>query len=91
MGSEIRDLLTRLLDAPGPSGHEAQATAVWREAAESFADRVWTDIHGNAFAEINPDGSPTVMMAAGACCCIASAKPCHSSPRSCPRVSRRQC
>jgi len=63
MGSEIRDLLTRLLDAPGPSGHEAQATAVWREAAETFADRVWTDIHGNAFAEINPDGSPTVMMA----------------------------
>jgi len=63
MGTEIRDLLTRLLDAPGPSGHETAATAVWREAAEAFADNVWTDIHGNAFAEINSDGAPTVMMA----------------------------
>lgn len=63
MATEIRDLLTTLLDAPGPSGHETRATAVWREAATKFADRVWTDIHGNAFAEINPEGSPTVMMA----------------------------
>jgi endoglucanase len=63
MGTEIRDLFMRLLDAPGPSGHEMAATAVWRDAAAAFADNVWTDIHGNAFAEINPDGSPTVMMA----------------------------
>lgn len=63
MATEIRDLLTTLLDAPGPSGHETRATTVWRDAASKFADRVWTDIHGNAFAEINPDGSPTVMMA----------------------------
>lgn len=63
MPTEIRDLLIRLLDAPGPSGYETEATATWCEAAAGFADRVWTDIHGNAFAEINPDGSPTVMMA----------------------------
>lgn len=63
MATEIRDLLTHLLDAPGPSGHEMAATAAWRAAAEKFADRVWTDVHGNSFAEINPDASPTVMMA----------------------------
>ncbi|MGD8497042.1 MAG: M20/M25/M40 family metallo-hydrolase [Gemmatimonadales bacterium] len=63
MATEIRDLLTTLLDAPGPSGYETLVTAAWRDAAAAFADRVWTDIHGNAFAEINPDGSPTVMMA----------------------------
>ncbi len=63
MPTVIRDLLIRLLDAPGPSGFEAEATAAWRDAAADFADRVWTDIHGNAFAEINPEGSPTVMMA----------------------------
>lgn len=62
MGTEIRDLLTRLLDAPGPSGHETAATAAWREAAAAFADNIWTDVHGNAFAEINPDGAPTVML-----------------------------
>lgn len=63
MSTQIRDLLTRLLDAPGPSGHEHAATDVWRETAETFADRVWVDIHGNAYAEINADASPTVMMA----------------------------
>lgn len=63
MPTVIRDLLIRLLDAPGPSGYETEATAAWRDAAAEFADRVWTDIHGNAFAEINPEGSPTVMMA----------------------------
>ena len=63
MATQIRDLLTTLLDAPGPSGHETEATKVWREAASAFADRVWTDIHGNAFAEINADGAPTVMLA----------------------------
>lgn len=63
MPTVIRDLLVRLLDAPGPSGYETRATATWRDAATDFADRVWTDIHGNVFAEINPEGSPTVMMA----------------------------
>ena len=32
------ELLRRLLTAPGPSGREAAATAVWREAASDFAE-----------------------------------------------------
>ncbi len=63
MDTDMRELLTRLLDAPGPSGHEAAAVAVWRAAAEKFAERTWADVHGNSFAEINPDGAPTVMLA----------------------------
>ncbi len=63
MDFETRALLIRLLDAPGPSGHEAAAAAVWRAAAAEFAERTWADVHGNSFAEINPDGTPTVMLA----------------------------
>lgn len=63
MDTETHDLFIRLLDAPGPSGHEAAAAAVWCAAAEEFAERTWSDVHGNSFAEINPDGAPTVMLA----------------------------
>lgn len=59
----MRDFLTRLLDVPGPSGHEAAAAAEWRSEAERFSDRVWCDVHGSAFAEIGAGGSPTVMLA----------------------------
>jgi endoglucanase len=55
--------LERLLDAPGPSGFEARAARVWREEAEQFADKVWTDVHGNTFAAVSPDGRPRVMLA----------------------------
>jgi len=63
MDSETRELFIRLLDAPGPSGYEAAATAIWRAAADGFAARTWADVHGNNFAEINPDASLTVMLA----------------------------
>ncbi|MDT8436475.1 MAG: M42 family metallopeptidase [Gemmatimonadota bacterium] len=59
----MRDTLRRLLDAPGPSGFETAAAAAWRDEAERFADRVWSDVHGNSFAEIRPDGAPVVMLA----------------------------
>jgi endoglucanase len=59
----MKELLGRLLDAPGPSGYESAAAAVWREEAGTFAERVWQDVSGNAFAEIGGAGSPTVMLA----------------------------
>ena len=55
--------LERLLDAAGPSGFEVRPARVWREEAESFADRVSVDVSGNSVAEINPKGSPRVMLA----------------------------
>ena len=54
--------LKRLLDTPGPSGFEAQAARVWREEASTFADKVTSDVAGNSMAEVNPGGSPTIML-----------------------------
>ncbi len=55
--------LKRLLDAPGPSGFETIPARVWRQEAETFADKVWPDVTGNSVAAINPDATPRVMFA----------------------------
>ena len=47
----IPDLLQELLTTPGPSGHEAEAAAVWRRAAEAFAD-VSSDALGSSTARV---------------------------------------
>jgi len=60
--SEAIAFLKRLLDAPGPSGFETLAGRAWRAEAEKFADRVTVDIAGNCIAEINPGGSPTILI-----------------------------
>ncbi len=57
------DFLKRLLDTPGPSGFEAAVARVWREEAQSLADRVEADVSGNSIAWINEGGSPRVMLA----------------------------
>jgi len=54
--------LKRLLDTPAPSGFEGPAAKVWREEAAKFAENVTTDVAGNSMAEINPGGSPTIML-----------------------------
>lgn len=55
--------LERLLDAPGPSGFEVRAARVWRNEAEEFAVDVDVDVTGNSYATVNPQGSPSVMLA----------------------------
>ena len=54
--------LKRLLDAPGPSGFETLAGRSWRSEAEKFAHRVSVDVAGNCLAEVNPGGSPTILL-----------------------------
>lgn len=54
--------LKRLLDSPGPSGFESIPARVWREEAKTFAAEVRGDVAGNSLAEINPKGSPTIML-----------------------------
>ena len=54
--------LKRLLDTPGPSGFEAPVARLWREEASTFADKVTSDVAGNSMAEVNPGGSPTIML-----------------------------
>jgi len=63
MSTTLKDTLFRLLDAPGPSGFEVRAASVWRDVATEFAPHVWSDVHGNSFAALGEDGSPTVMLA----------------------------
>jgi endoglucanase len=48
---EVPELLRRLLTAPGPSGYEAAATKVWREAASEFAE-VSGDTLGSSVARV---------------------------------------
>ncbi|HVU76136.1 MAG TPA: M20/M25/M40 family metallo-hydrolase [Gaiellaceae bacterium] len=58
----VPDLLSRLLVAPGPSGHEDEAAAIWREAASSFAE-VSSDTQGTSFARVRAgDGAPTLVL-----------------------------
>ena len=54
--------LKRLLATPAPSGFEGPAARVWREEAATFADKVTQDVAGNSIAEVNPGGSPTIML-----------------------------
>ncbi|MEZ4424719.1 MAG: M42 family metallopeptidase [Gemmatimonadota bacterium] len=57
------DFLTRLLDAPGPSGFELRASRVWREEAATFSDETRTLVTGSTVAAVNPSGRPRVMLA----------------------------
>jgi endoglucanase len=59
---EALQFLKKLLDTPGPSGFEAAPAKVWREEAAKFA-KVRADVSGNSIAEVNPGGSPTIMLA----------------------------
>jgi putative aminopeptidase FrvX len=47
----VDEVLRKLLTTPGPSGYEAGAAAVWREAAGAFAD-VSTDVMGSSVARV---------------------------------------
>jgi len=48
---QLPDLLRELLTTPGPSGHEAEPAAVWRRAAEAFAE-VSSDALGSSVARV---------------------------------------
>jgi putative aminopeptidase FrvX len=56
------DLLTALLTAPGPSGHEEAAARIWRDAAQEFAE-VTSDTLGSSFARVRAgEGAPTLAL-----------------------------
>ena len=57
----IPELLTNLLTAPGPSGHESRPAQVWREYCARFAQEVGGDRVGSSFARVaGTAGGPTV-------------------------------
>ncbi|MCS7165755.1 MAG: M42 family metallopeptidase [Candidatus Calescibacterium sp.] len=51
-----KDFLLRLLGEVGPSGFENDPSKVWKDYVSQFAWNVFTDFHGNSFAEINKGG-----------------------------------
>jgi len=63
MEERTKAFLKRYMETISPAGFEEEASRVWREEAESFAVRTWTDLHGNSFALVNEGGSPRVMLA----------------------------
>lgn len=50
-----KEFLVNLLRQFGPSGYENDASKIWKEYTSNFAERVFTDFHGNSFAELNPN------------------------------------
>lgn len=57
------EFLRRLIETPSPSGFEGPVQKIWKEYTSGFADRVWTDLHGNTIASKNEGGSPRVLFA----------------------------
>jgi putative aminopeptidase FrvX len=48
----IPELLQRLLEAPGPSGHETDPARAWRESCAGFTDEVGSDTLGSSYARV---------------------------------------
>jgi len=61
MQKRALDFLWELLTTASPSGFEARVARVWLKYVSPIADETLTDAYGNAFAVLNPKGSPTVM------------------------------
>ena len=59
------DLLLRLLEATGPSGHETSSAAVWREGCSEFADEVGADRVGSSFARVRGTASGPLLAIVG--------------------------
>jgi endoglucanase len=60
----VPELLRKLLTAPGPSGYEAAAATVWREAASEFA-QVTSDAMGSSVARVPGTGDGPLLVLLG--------------------------
>ena len=56
------DFLRTLLETPSPSGGEAAGQRVWLDYVGEFADETGSDAYGNAWAILNPKGSPRILV-----------------------------
>jgi len=63
MKKESLAFLRQYVEPASPSGFEQEASRLWREEADRFAERTRVDTHGNSFALVNEGGSPRVMLA----------------------------
>ncbi|MHB8651278.1 MAG: zinc-binding metallopeptidase family protein [Gaiellaceae bacterium] len=60
----VPETLTRLLTAPGPSGQEEAAAAVWRDAARAFGE-VSTDVLGSSWVRVPGTGDGPLLAVVG--------------------------
>ncbi len=63
MHTDTQHFLRELLTTAGPSGFEQAVQELFRARTRPCADRVETDVHGNAWAVLNPDAPFRVMLA----------------------------
>ncbi len=63
MDAAALEFLKRILETPSPSGFERPVQDVVRAYVADFADKVWTDLHGNVIAAKNPAGKLRLMLA----------------------------
>ncbi len=62
MRQESLAFLKKLLSTPSPSGFESKGQRVWLDYVAQFADLTETDAYGNAYAILNPEGSPKILL-----------------------------
>jgi len=62
MKKEQLKFLQDLVAAPTPSGYEMPGQKVVRGYMNKFADKVETDVHGNVYGILNPQGKIKVML-----------------------------
>ncbi|MFA6653934.1 MAG: M20/M25/M40 family metallo-hydrolase [Candidatus Delongbacteria bacterium] len=63
MEKSQKEFLYELLRTPSPSGAEINIQKKWMEYTKNYADRVETDIGGNAIAILNPKAKFKVLLA----------------------------
>jgi len=63
MNKDSYAFLKNLMQQPSPSGFEVPAQKVIRQRMKMFADRVSTDVHGNAIGVLNEQAKMKVMLA----------------------------
>jgi endoglucanase len=63
MNESAHEFLVNILETPSPSGYEAPVQRIVRSYAESWADEVRTDSHGNVIVTCNPGAERRLMFA----------------------------
>ena len=63
MNKDSKNFLFELLNTPSPSGYENDIQRKWMSYVKKYADRVETDIGGNAIAVLNPGAKMKVLLA----------------------------
>lgn len=62
MKPHVASFLESLLDTYGLSGWEGAVQKKWLDYVSAFADETGSDAYGNAYAIVNPQGTPRIMV-----------------------------